>query len=285
MTRHSLVALATLALVAQPLTAQPRASERGTMSQLVNGTRLTVDYSRPVARGRDNLLGGVVHFGEIWTPGANWATTLEVDKPIKLDGHDVAPGKYSVWIELKDGAPWRFMLNEEWRLYHDSPFPAEKVVAAFDVEPREGAHMEALNWYVHTIGPRAATLRMHWGPTYVEVSVETEEFTWEPVPHEERTQYLGAFAFDTRDPTTGGPMRVTITVLEENGRITGRWGNAPIALVPVDRGEFRIGFLRGGALFDVGDEMTLRVSARDGVSYEAELLWEGEPFGVGRKVR
>ena len=44
-----------------------------------------------------------------------------------------------------------------------------------------------------------------------------------------------------------------------------------------------IGFLRNGALFDVADEMTLRIVTAGGVSTGAELLWESEVFGVGEK--
>jgi DUF2911 family protein len=285
MKNRAFLTLIGAALIAAPaLSAQPRGSERGTVTQVVNGTTLTMDFSRPVARGRDNLFGGVLHWGEVWTPGANWATTLEVDRPIRLDGHRVEPGQYSVWIELKDGQPWRFMLNNETELYHDSPFPADGVALAFDVEPQQGAHMEALNWYVHAITSLSATLRMHWGPTYIELDVETDEYTWDPLPAAERASYLGAYTFDTNDPTTGGPLRVTISVMEEDGRIVGRWGRAPISLVPAGSAEFMIGFTRGGSLFDVAEEMTIRIAVSNGQSTGAELLWEGEPFGQGRKT-
>jgi hypothetical protein len=283
--RHFVAVLGAVLVIAPALSAQPRGSERGTMTQVVNGTRLTVDFSRPVARGRDNLFGGVLHWGEVWTPGANWATTLEVDRPIRLDGHTVEPGRYSVWMELKDGEPWRFMLNREVQLYHDSPYPADQVVLAFDVEPQQGAHMEALNWYVHAITSRTATLRMHWGPTFVEVDVETAEYTWDALPADERASYVGAYAFDTNDPTTGGPLQVTISVLEESGRIVGRWGGATIALVPAGPAEFKIGFTRGGALFDVTDEMTIRILVENGASVGAELRWDGETFGTANSGR
>lgn len=278
------LALILAAALASPAHAQPRGSERGTMIQQVNGTTITVDYSRPVARGRDNLFGGVVHWGEVWTPGANWATTLEVDRPVTLDGHRVEPGRYSVWLQPKEQGPWRFSLNRMWRLYHDAPVPEDGWVLHFEVEPRQGPHMEALAWYVYATDFRRAELRVHWGPTYVPLQVETEEFTWNAVPAAERASYLGSYAFDTRDPTTGGPLAVTITVLEEDGRLVGQWGRAPIALVPAGPGEFRIGFLRNGALFDVADEMTIRILTRDGTSTGAELRWEGETFGEGRKV-
>lgn len=269
---------------ASDLLAQPRGSERGTMIQRVNGTTITVDYSRPVARGRDGLFGDVVHWGEVWTPGANWATTLEVDRPVTLDGHRVEPGKYSVWLRTSEQGPWRFSLHRDWRLYHDSPVPEDGWVLHFDVEPLQGPHMEALTWYVYATDFRRAELRMHWGPTYVPVRIETEEFTWEPLPAAERAGYVGAYAFDTNDPTTGGPLAITITVLEEEGRLVGRWGPVPIALVPAGPAEFRIGFLRDSRLFDVADEMTLRILSSDGVATGAELRWEGRIFGEGRKV-
>ena len=73
-------------------------------------------------------------------------------------------------------------------------------------------------------------------------------------------------------------------LLEENGRLAGRWGSAPIALVPAGPAEFMIGFLREGRLFDVAEELTLRILVEDGVSTGAEFLWEGRVFGEGVKV-
>jgi len=251
---------------------------------MINGTTITLDFGRPVARGRENLFGGVVHWGEVWTPGANWATTIEVDRPITMDGHRVEPGKYSLWLQPRQEGPWRLSLNREWRLYHDSPVPDDGFFLHFDVRPEQGAHMEALNWYVHSVDSRRGILRMHWGPTFVAIEIETEEYTWEPLPAAERASLLGTYAFETSDPTTGGPMAVTIAVIEEDGRLVGRWGRAPVALVPAGPREFMVGFLRNGALFDVAEEMTLRILTQAGVSSGAELLWEGKVFGVGRKV-
>ena len=278
--------LTLIPLLPQPAAAQPRASERATVRQMVNGTALTVDFSRPVARGRTNLFGGVVHFGELWTPGANYATTLAVDRPVTLDGHRVGPGTYSVWLEPRAQGPWRISLHERPDLYHDSPVPPDGFVARWEVAPGEAGHMEALNWYVHALTPTGATLRMHWGSTFVPITVETEPYGWDQPPARVRASYLGAFAFDTRDPTTGGPMALTIEVLEEDGALVGRWAGTPVALVPAgEPGSYHIGFLRNGALFDVPEEMTLRVRTADGVSTGADLLWEGEVFGEGRKVR
>ena len=106
MPNHFIRLLGVVSLVsnalALPALAQVRASEIGTMSQIIDGTHITMVYSRPQTRGRDPIFGtSAAHWNEVWTPGANWATTFEVDRNIKLDGHPVPKGKYSVWFVIR----------------------------------------------------------------------------------------------------------------------------------------------------------------------------------------
>src|ERR1043166_8508411 len=82
--------------------AQVRASEAASVSQTVDGTKLTIEYSRPRGRARDSLFGKVVPWGLTWTPGANFATTLEVSKDVRINGHPLAKGKYSVWMRSEE---------------------------------------------------------------------------------------------------------------------------------------------------------------------------------------
>jgi len=258
--------------------AQVRGSERGTMTQVVNGTTITVDFGRPVASGRDNLFGGVVHWGETWTPGANWATTLEVDRPVLLDGNRVEPGKYSVWLQPQDGDSWVFLLNREWRLYHDSPFPAERVMLSVPVSPGQGGHMKALNWYVHSLDFGTATLRMHWGPTFIELDVETEPYTWDPLPRGERATWARTPSIPMTPRQPGRCARGERPARGPMGERADRFGSSGARRVH-DR------LPAGRKLFDVADELTLRILVEDGVSTGAEFLWEGEVFGRGVKTR
>jgi len=88
-----------------------------------------------------------------------------------------------------------------------------------------------------------------------------------------------------RDPTTGGPLEVVIGVLDQDGRLSGLWGRAPIWLIPVGDAEFQLGFLRNGQLFDAGDEMTMRMVVEGDRAERIELLWEGQVFTTGERVR
>jgi hypothetical protein len=88
---------------ATPSGAQIRASERALVAQDVE--RLTVDYSRPQARGRE-LYGTLEPWGRARTPGADRATTLELDEPVTILGIPVPKGRYSVWLRLEEQGPW-----------------------------------------------------------------------------------------------------------------------------------------------------------------------------------
>jgi hypothetical protein len=74
MSFRPLLVCALSALVVPALPAQIVASERAMVAQTVDGTRITVDNSRPRARGRTNIYGGMEKWGTTWTPGADDAT-------------------------------------------------------------------------------------------------------------------------------------------------------------------------------------------------------------------
>ena len=96
-----LVLAACTASGARPGAAQGRLSEHAVAAQSIAGTTITVEYYRPVARGRDSLFGKVVTWGEHWTPGANWATTIDVDHDVRLNGRRLPTGKYALWTVVQ----------------------------------------------------------------------------------------------------------------------------------------------------------------------------------------
>ena len=267
------------------LSAQPTASERGRVTQVINGTTITIDYSRPVARGRTNLFGGVVHWGEMWTPGANWATTFEVNKSIQLNGHSLQPGKYSVWMQPQP-EEWTVFLHRKTHIYHDTQPSDAGMQLSFKVKPEEGGHMETLAWYFPVIGTEEATIRMHWGSTYVTLSVATSPFEYATPPAAQRAQYVGTYRVSGNDPTTGAALSLSIAVLEEEGRLVGRWGRAPVVLIPAGEHQFYMGFSRNGKLFSVGTDIVLRmVMGEDGRASGIEMVFDGTPFADGARER
>ena len=135
------------------------------MSQEVNRTLLSLEYDRPVARGR-TLFGGILDYDVVWTPGANRATWIEASTDFVFEGVSLPAGRYGMWMVPQETGPWEVVLVGEWDAHH-SFFPFESEVARVQVVPITGQHMETLAFYFPVVGPYETELRMHWGTTAV----------------------------------------------------------------------------------------------------------------------
>lgn len=163
------VVLAT-ALAAGPPQA-PRPSQHGTVSQQVAGTTVTIDYNRPVARGRE-LFGVLVPWGRVWCPGADNCTTIEVSTDIKVDGHPLAAGTYSLWVEPQPQPErWTIIFNRAHPVFH-TRYPASDDVLRVQVAPRPGSAMETLAFYFPAVDGRHAELVLHWGTVVVPLQLD-----------------------------------------------------------------------------------------------------------------
>ena len=147
-----------------------QASQHAMVAQTVYATVITMEYDRPVARGRE-LFGALVEWDAIWTPGANRATWIDFSKPVTVEGHALQAGRYAIWMVPKENGPWEIIVVRDWDTDHGLfPFGAE--VFRTMVEPEAGSHMEVLAYYFPVVGPEEATLRFHWGNTIIPLQIE-----------------------------------------------------------------------------------------------------------------
>ena len=217
------VALASAAL-SLPARAQVRASELATMVQTIDGTHITMVYSRPRPRGRDPIFGTrTANWNEVWTPGANWATTFEVDKAIKLDGHPVPKGKYSVWLVIRQSGDWSFVLDPRWKQFHEEHPDSTSAQIRFVVHPRDAPFADVLTWSMPELRMEGGTLAMNWGKTVVSVIVDVNPSLQTTLAESEARPYLGRYDYADLD-STGKVRRTTTFIVDyENGTLKGRW--------------------------------------------------------------
>ena len=71
-------------------------SVRDTVRASIGAASFTVDYSRPLARGR-TLLGCIIPYDVVWRTGANAATQFTTSAPITLAGLQLPAGGYTLW--------------------------------------------------------------------------------------------------------------------------------------------------------------------------------------------
>lgn len=71
-------------------------SVRDTARGTVGAAMISIDYGRPLARGRV-LLGNVIEYDRVWRTGANAATQFTTTAPITVGGLQLAAGTYTLW--------------------------------------------------------------------------------------------------------------------------------------------------------------------------------------------
>ncbi len=160
--------LATALLVA-PASARAQGypfSQRQTISQHVALTTLSLEYGRPVARGRA-LFGALVPWDSVWHPGADSATRLVIDHDVLVAGHPLAAGEYSLWLIPRATQPWTLIFSRAAHTFH-KPYPgAASDVLRVDLAPETLSHVETLTIDFPLVLRDSAQLRIHWGETAV----------------------------------------------------------------------------------------------------------------------
>jgi DUF2911 family protein len=270
MPRCGLLPFGLALLLPAPVGAQVRASEPASVSQTVDGTKLTVSYSRPRARTRDSLFGKVVTWGEVWTPGANLATTLELSKDVRLEGHAVPKGKYSVWLVVRAAPEWTLVLDPRSDLFHMAHPESTAAQIRFPVRTAERPFAEVLTWSFPEVRVNGMTVAMQWGTIYVPLNVEVEPSYRLGFPAAEADRYVGSYAYRWKTPGDSGKVDGFI-VTYENGMLMGRWDPVPypewarFALIRIKDDWFIPGFLdEKGVLFEVAKELIFEFNVTSG---------------------
>src|SRR5579862_2913795 len=77
-------------------------------STYTGGKWIEIAYGRPIKRGRDVFGGADDKYGKVanpdapvWRAGANNTTQLTTETPIVINNKTIAPGTYTMFIDLK----------------------------------------------------------------------------------------------------------------------------------------------------------------------------------------
>lgn len=176
---HTAAACLVLAAAASPAGSQGYPpSQRGTVTQNVAFTEISVSYGRPVARGRE-LFGALVPWDSVWHPGADSATRVTFNHDVLLEGKPLRAGEYTLWLIPRAHAPWTVILSRAAHVFH-KPYPGSRFdVLRLDVTPEQVSQMESFAIYFPMVLRDEAVMRLHWGTTAVPIRIKA---TFRPRP-------------------------------------------------------------------------------------------------------
>ena len=114
----------------------------GEERRYTGGSWITVDYGRPILRGRENIFGSGAAYGKtvnpdaaIWRAGANATTRLTTQVPLEIGGKTVPPGEYNVFVDLKEKA-WTLVLSTQPVQPKYDPNDKVQLYGAYNYDPK-----------------------------------------------------------------------------------------------------------------------------------------------------
>ncbi len=110
-------------------------------SRYEGGKWIEILYNRPILRDRDNIFGSGADYGKqvlagapVWRAGANQSTRLKTEVPLEIGGKTVAPGEYTLFIDLKPGA-WTLIVSTWASLEKSDPNNKTALWGSFGYTP------------------------------------------------------------------------------------------------------------------------------------------------------
>lgn len=151
------------------------------------GKWIEITYGRPLKRGRA-LWGSGADYGKaalagapIWRAGANVSTRLKTEVPLVINGVTVAPGEYSLFIDLKENnwtlvvSSWAAQTKYDpadktalWGAYGYTP-DKDVVRAPMKIETPPHA-IEQLTWEFVDVTDAGGTIALVWDKVMASVA-------------------------------------------------------------------------------------------------------------------
>jgi len=110
------VPLVAAIMFAGTASAQRYTSPPVSVSAVIGGDHITIDYYAPSAHGR-KIIGNLVPYDEVWCTGANWATKITTETGLDFNGLKVPKGSYSIWT-LPNEKQWMLIINKQTGQFH-----------------------------------------------------------------------------------------------------------------------------------------------------------------------
>ncbi len=150
----------------------PQRSPWASVQQTIGTTVIAIDYHRPAVRGRP-IWGKLVPWDQVWRAGANEATTIRFSDPVRIEGHDIKAGTYSLFMIPRQGA-WTVILNRRARQWGAFEYDPRLDVLRLDVRPRTTPYAEWLTYALDPTSDSSAYVQLLWEKVRVSFLVEVD---------------------------------------------------------------------------------------------------------------
>ena len=169
----ALLVLVAISISAQEQDKSKRPSPSGTAQlTFADGKKVTIDYSRPFAKGR-KIYGGLVPYDKVWRTGANEATSLKTDVALDINGTKVPAGSYTLYT-LPSSGTWKLIINKQTGQW-GTEYNENQDLARIDMKKSQTkAPVEQFTISFDKKGNDAADLVLEWETLRLTVPVKAQ---------------------------------------------------------------------------------------------------------------
>lgn len=157
---------------AQQSVTQPDLSQKASVTQTIGLTDISISYHRPLVKGR-TVWGNLVPYKEVWRAGADENTTIEFSTAVKINGNELAAGKYGLHT-IPTENEWTIIFskdNSAWGSYfYDQSHDALRI----QVKPEAAQFNEALTYTFDNPEPGSVTAALYWEKIKVPFKIEVD---------------------------------------------------------------------------------------------------------------
>ncbi|HET9838691.1 MAG TPA: DUF2911 domain-containing protein [Candidatus Angelobacter sp.] len=153
----------------------PRDSQHARVMQRVGITDVTINYHRPLVKGR-KVWGGLVPYGQVWRAGANENTTIEFSDPVTVEGKPLARGIYGLHMIPAENE-WTIIFSKQTDAWGSFTYSQAEDALRVTVKPQAAEMKEALAYEIDNVTPDSAVVSLRWEKLAVpfKVGVNTHE--------------------------------------------------------------------------------------------------------------
>jgi len=138
----------------------PRDSQRASVTQRIGITDITVNYHRPLVKGR-TIWGKVVPYGQVWRAGANENTTITFTDPVTIEGKTLEKGTYGLHM-IPNQDEWTVIFSKVNTAWGSFTYKEAEDALRVNVKPQTGEMEEALAYEIDQPTENSAVITMRW---------------------------------------------------------------------------------------------------------------------------
>lgn len=151
----------------------PTLSPLSKITQQIGLTDITLEYSRPSAKGRE-VFGSLVPYDQIWRTGANASTKITLTESAQIGGTPIAAGTYALYT-IPGKEKWTIIIhaNTKMRSLAGDVYKQENDVFRFEAKPKNQAgYTESFTLQFADLGTNSLNLQLTWENTLVNIPIK-----------------------------------------------------------------------------------------------------------------